>query len=273
MHTPRRSSSAHYGCVRHALRFLLRAFNTPAAACKHISLLLRTELLEMAQHDLGFVQYVSPAERSILHIACRQLAYKAAKASSTDGSTGTTRGEAAGGEAARGGVPVEDAAGSSSSDAPLPAADLAQPYLAIGEITQIRERIERLRTTLKSVPGAAPTSTAPPPLILSEADMHLGRPSLSLLLGEGEGGRLLLPPQAAAPDASPAVADAPPSPAGGGARSAVAEAWTLEASGEISAQERQRRIAATYQQSPAPGVSDQVCLQSHTCTHVHAARA
>ena len=47
--------------------------------CKRISLLLRLQMLRMAQHDLGFARHVTLAERSVLHIACRQLAYKAAK--------------------------------------------------------------------------------------------------------------------------------------------------------------------------------------------------
>ena len=35
----------------------------------------------MAYHDLAFVRGVSTPERSLLHIACRQLAYKASKLS------------------------------------------------------------------------------------------------------------------------------------------------------------------------------------------------
>ena len=33
----------------------------------------------MARHDLQFVKHVTPSERSTLHLACRQLAYKTAK--------------------------------------------------------------------------------------------------------------------------------------------------------------------------------------------------
>ena len=278
MHTPRRSTSAHYGCVRHTLRFLLRIFGAGVDACRRISLLLRAELLEMAQHDLGFAQFVTPAERSILHIACRQLAYKAAKL----GSPMVAAAEASAGR--------PSGAGSSSSDAPSPPVEAASLPLSVSEIAKLRERVERLRTTLKAVPGAAPASTAPPPLILSEADVHLGRPSLPLLLGEGAGGRLLLPPQAAAAGVGAAdTGDTDASSAGAGgsggsngrsgggggggggggsdggeawspahsptaprpaARTAVVEAYELEAAGDISAQERQRRIAATYQQGP-----------------------
>ena len=115
MRTPRRSNSAHYGCSRHALRYLLRKlglreqerhvachlshvcaragggrtssfallpapdFRNPLLAqeCRRISLMLRMQMLQMARRDLNFVRGVSAAERTVLHIACRQLAYKA----------------------------------------------------------------------------------------------------------------------------------------------------------------------------------------------------
>lgn len=61
MRTRRRSGSAHFGCVRHALRFLLRGYGLERDACRRLSLLLRSELLEMVQHDLAFLQHVTPA--------------------------------------------------------------------------------------------------------------------------------------------------------------------------------------------------------------------
>ena len=265
MRTARRSGSAHYGCVRHTLRFLLRGFGVSVPEWKRLSLLLRAELLQMAQHDLGFVPHVSPAERSILNIACRQLAYKAAKLGCEGGeerAAPTAAGAAAGGGAA--------AAAAAAAGLPL----------SVAELAATRERIQKLQTTLLSKPGAAPSSTAPPPLILCESDAHLGRPSLAALLGAA--GRPLLPSSATTGGESGGADVAPPgsphAPAGGsgasaaaGARAssvsagssvssasaqpvgstaaAVREAYSLEASGQITAQERQRRIAALSQSS------------------------
>ena len=249
-HTPRRSASAHYGCVRHALRFLLRGFGVAQDDCRRISLGLRVELLAMAQRDLAFVSYVTTAERSILHIACRQLAYKAAKLGADAGDEGSA-GRGGGGGA------------SSSVDALAPQPSLP---LALSEMRGLRERIEKLKSTLLGIAGAAPTSTSPPPLILSESERHLGRPSLPLLLGAEMGGRLLLPPElklagggetsppyqpaAASPapptPATPATPATPPTPA-----SAVAEAMRLEAAGLITPQERQRRVTESYASAAA----------------------
>jgi len=266
MRTARRSGSAHYGCVRHTLRFLLRGFGVSVPEWKRLSLLLRAELLQMAQHDLGFVPHVSPAERSILNIACRQLAYKAAK-------LGCEGDEERAAPAAAGAT----AAGAAAAAAAAAAAGLP---LSVAELAATRERIQKLQTTLLSKPGAAPSSTAPPPLILCESDAHLGRPSLAALLGAA--GRPLLPSSATTGGESGGADVAPPgsphAPAGGsgasaaaGARAssvsagssvsstsaqpvgstaaAVREAYALEASGQITAQERQRRIAALSQSS------------------------
>ena len=197
-------------------------------------------LLAPSMH-FRYVPHVFPAERSILSVACRQLAYKAAKLGSPSASL-------------QGRPSAEAAGGSSSTAAPPP--DASSLPLSLEELTQYRERIERLKKTLEGIPGAAPLSTAPPPLILSDADVHLGRPSLPLLLGDGSGGVLLPPPQAAA---SAGVTGS--GSAGGGDESsegsvrAVKEAYELEAAGEISAVERQRRIAAINAQQ-APGSGD-----------------
>jgi nucleoredoxin len=77
--TLRRSDSGHYGCVRHALRYLLQRSGASDAECRQVSLLLRLQMFRLAQNDLGFVQTVSGDERTVLQLACRQLAYKAAK--------------------------------------------------------------------------------------------------------------------------------------------------------------------------------------------------
>ena len=210
MRTARRSGSAHYGCVRHTLRFLLRGFGVSVPEWKRLSLLLRAELLQMAQHDLGFVPHVSPAERSILNIACRQLAYKAAKLG-CEGSEERAAPAAAG-------AAVGGAAAAAAAAAGLP--------LSVAELAATRERIQKLQTTLLSKPGAAPSSTAPPPLILCESDAHLGRPSLAALLGAA--GRPLLPSSATTGGESGGADVAPPgsphAPAGGSGASAAAGA-------------------------------------------------
>ena len=105
--------------------------------------------------------------------------------------------------------------------------------------------------------------------------MHLGRPSLPLLLGEGSGGSLLLPQSVAPPSGASASgggganggsgggggastnggvghnSSSGGGEGGGGASAAarVQEAWALESSGAINAQERQRRIQEAYEQS------------------------
>ena len=43
-HTLRRSDSAHYGCCRHALRYLLLRSGVPADECRRASLLLRLQV-------------------------------------------------------------------------------------------------------------------------------------------------------------------------------------------------------------------------------------
>ena len=172
--TPRRSKSAHYGSVRHALAYMLKSQGVGQASRKLISLLLRTQMLAMAAHDLGFVRHVSGAERAVLGLACRQLAYKAAK------------------------LGKPPAPSSSSSSSPLP----SSPVLEMEHLRNVRRSIAALRAKLQAVPGAEADAEAPPPLILCEASAHLGRPSPAVLLGVGglsggaraEDGAELLPP-------------------------------------------------------------------------------
>ena len=77
--TPRRSGTAHYGAARHALRYLLLRAGVDEEECRRASLLLRLQMLRLAQHDLGFVNQLGDAERRVLHLARRGLSYKAAK--------------------------------------------------------------------------------------------------------------------------------------------------------------------------------------------------
>ena len=254
LRTPQRSSSSHYGCARQTLEHLLRIFGVGRPQRKRISLLVRLQMFDMVRHDLGFVQVVSPAERSIVNIACRQLAYKASKLSAAASTPVAATSTAAASSSATAAPSTENTGWQMDG-----AADdgVAEGGLSLSELSEVRTRIEALRVTLRGVPGAAPSSIEPPPLILSEADLHLGRPSLAMLLGDGSAGRLLLPPagvrgtqaehqlggdEGARVDASPA---APPLSS---AARAVREAWQQEAAGEISAQERQRRIALAYQE-------------------------
>ena len=151
--TPRRSKSAHYGSVRHALAYLLKSYGCSAASCKLVSLLLRAQMLAMAAHDLNFVRHVSTAERALLSLACRQLAYKAAK-------LGKPRTLATASEPTSG-----------------------APLLSAAHLANVRKSISSVQDKLKTVPGAETEATAPSPLILCEASAHLGRPSIVTLLG------------------------------------------------------------------------------------------
>jgi hypothetical protein len=138
-HTLRRSSSAHYGCCRHALRYLLERSGVGAGEYRVISLLLRLQLFRLAQHDLRFVLGLGDAERVVLSLAKRTLAHKAAK---------------------------------------LGAASL----LSHAQMASLRREIGALDELVASRARRV-DEHAPPPLILSAADAHLGRPSLEHLLG------------------------------------------------------------------------------------------
>ena len=137
--TLRRSNSGHYGCCRHALSYLLLSSGLQKAEYRHASLLLRLQMLLLAQHDLKFIMQISDAERTILKLAGRQLAYKAAKLG-------------------------------------------ADPHMS-DQMSSVRREIESLEYTMAHAAGP-PDERAPPPLVLCEADAHLGRPSLELLLGD-----------------------------------------------------------------------------------------
>ena len=168
-------------------------------------------MLELAQRDLGVVRYVSEvldpprlqaclgpcltrtrtrtrtrtltltstltltlpkSERSVLELACRQLAYKAAKA-------------------ARLTAPQEaDAQGEAGSSTSLPA---TAPLLPVAALIIVRSQIERVKDRLATLPGAAAATAPPPPLVLSNADSHFGSPSLPALLDASLGGTLLTP--------------------------------------------------------------------------------
>lgn len=74
----------------------------------------------------------------------------------------------------------------------LPRPTSGAPFtLRTDAIRNVREQILELRQKLTHLPGLAAHSVAPPPLILCDAEAHLARPSLAILLGGRAGGRLL----------------------------------------------------------------------------------
>ena len=79
MRSPQRSETAQLRCLIEAFQYLMRRRGLDKAARKEVSLMLRLELLELVMHDLMFVQQLSSAERTLLHIACRQVSYSTAK--------------------------------------------------------------------------------------------------------------------------------------------------------------------------------------------------
>ena len=150
--TPRRSDSGHYGVVRHAFEYLLRRDGVSRADYKEISLLVRLQMLRLAQHDLCFVPSVNAAQRRILMIACRQLAYKAVKLGSVEGSAVSSE-----------------------------------------RLSSLRMEALAIQQQLDQLNGSRPNETPPPPpLVLCEADRHLLRPGMKLLLGD----ELLVSPSA-----------------------------------------------------------------------------
>ncbi len=160
LRTARRSDSAHYGVVRHALEYMLREIGgVSRGQYRRVSLMLRLQMLRLAQHDLLFVPSVSAAERTLLQIARRQLAHKSCKL-------------------------AEDAA-----------VEASEERLSAAELAAIRGELELLEATLDELPGTRPGETPPPPpLVLCEADAHLRTSSIALLLGDAA---LLAPPAAA----------------------------------------------------------------------------
>ena len=69
-----------YGVLRSALHYLLtRVHGVIASDAKYVSTLMRLQTLKFARNDLMFVGSLGEAERTILTLAGRQLAYKAAR--------------------------------------------------------------------------------------------------------------------------------------------------------------------------------------------------
>ena len=158
MRTPRRSASSHYGCVRHALRYVLRLHGVAEASCRKISLLLRLQLLEMAYHDLAFVRACRrPSDRSPHRLPSARVQGRQARR-----------------RAARVGARrrLELVRRSAAADAPA--------HLG-GDVGGAREdcsRQEEARLPTGRRPHRHRAAAAHP----LETDAHLGRPSLATLL-------------------------------------------------------------------------------------------
>jgi hypothetical protein len=181
---------------------MLRTHGVSHDARKRISLMLRSQFLEMASHDLAFVRNVSTAERAVLNLACRQLAYKAAKIGSAAVPAKEPQASQEFAEEAVG-VALAKAATQAALKAVDEAADAPpQRVLDVDALTSIRKAITALQEKLTTVPGGEPDAIAPPPLILCKGSEHLGRPSLATLLGLGDAGPGLLPPKASSSAAS-----------------------------------------------------------------------
>ena len=75
-----RRTRADYGIVRSAMHYLLtRVHGLSLAEAKHVSTLLRLQMLRFACNDLAFVSVLGEADLTVLQLASRQLAYKAAR--------------------------------------------------------------------------------------------------------------------------------------------------------------------------------------------------
>ena len=197
------AESAHYGCVRHALSYLLQTHGLSTAAAKHASLLLRVQMLRFAQHDLKFVKSVSAAERTMLQMATRQLCYKAVKLGSA-GSQAARSSESGAGDGT--GVSAGGDGGSIGTEG-------GEPVIGALELEEIRADVHKFHEMLLSVPGPQPGASPPQrPLVLSEPELHLLNPSLSLLLGDSA---------ILSAEAAPAAQGAG---TGGGPRTAASEA-------------------------------------------------
>ena len=79
MRSARRTRPDYGGCRTAAHYLLTRVHGVPTDDAKHVSLLLRLQMLKFARNDLPFVGALGEADRTVLNLASRQLAYKAAR--------------------------------------------------------------------------------------------------------------------------------------------------------------------------------------------------
>ena len=147
LRSPQRSETGQLRCLIEAFQFLMRKRGLLPAARKEVSLLIRLGMLELVFHDMAFVTQLSTAERSLLHIACRQVSYSASKLGqliSEDGSVA----------------------------------------FSLEQVKAISTAMELMRMEMTKLPcGDSGADICPPPLVLCEDEMHLLRPSIDALLG------------------------------------------------------------------------------------------
>jgi thiol-disulfide isomerase/thioredoxin len=153
LRSPQRSSTGHLRCLIEALQYLMRRRGVGAAVRKELSLLLRLEMMSFVVHDLRFVQQLSTAERTVLHIACRQIAYSTSKL----------------------GLMMKEQEMSEGD---------ATHVLSLQQVTTISRAIDMLRDKMARLPcGDAAADVAPPPLVLCEAEADKLHTSINTLLG------------------------------------------------------------------------------------------
>jgi thiol-disulfide isomerase/thioredoxin len=147
LRSPQRSETGHLRCLIEALQCLMRRRGLALATRKEVSLLLRLEMLELVMHDMAFVTQLSTAERTLLHIACRQISY-------------------------------------STSKLGLMLNPDKSEVLSLEQATAVTAAIESLRDVMAHLPcGDSSAAVAPPPLVLCEAESDRLNPSLRTLLG------------------------------------------------------------------------------------------
>jgi len=66
---------------KEAFRFLLREEGVSAAKCKHLSFLMRSQLIDLTARDLSEVETLTEADAKLLRLACQKLARAATKES------------------------------------------------------------------------------------------------------------------------------------------------------------------------------------------------
>ena len=227
MRSIRRSDSAHYGFIRHALSYLLSAAGLTRAQTKHISLLLRlqvshtprarrqehvcerprdrkcfaaaeteiTRCFAAAETEIKPSSPISPLSRlQMLRLAQHDLQFvrevSAAERTILHIATRTLAHKA-------------HKLGSTTSDGSDAG---ALPHLSALELGNVRREATRLLETLSEVPGQLPGATPPPPpLVLAPADTHLLYPPLSMLVGES----VLLSPEVVAAGGEGTLAELP----------------------------------------------------------------
>ena len=77
--TPQRSGTCYFRCVLEAMHYCYRRLGMSASAAKGVSTLFRYATLRLAVADLAAVKSINESDEKLIRVACRQLAYAAAK--------------------------------------------------------------------------------------------------------------------------------------------------------------------------------------------------